>query len=118
MFRKWKTVTVTASVSVLMLLGVSMAPHAAELHNGCANSHATIATATNAPLAAASAKEVAAAPQKQHKSVLDAEALERPLSYFKDVASSEDEEADIDVRSGAVVLALKALIATLLSTII
>ncbi|MHC2993000.1 hypothetical protein OB13_15955 [Pontibacter sp. HJ8] len=118
MLRKYKTVFVTASMSAIMLLGIFSAPHAAELQNGCATAH-TAASPANTPSTAATTNGPAtAAPQKQHKSVLDAEALESPLSYFKDAASSEEEETEMAVRSGVIMQALKALVATLLSTII
>ncbi|EJF09620.1 hypothetical protein [Pontibacter sp. BAB1700] len=55
---------------------------------------------------------------KKQKSVLDADALDSPFSFFKDLTSSdEDESSDVTVKSSTVILALKALAATLLSTI-
>jgi hypothetical protein len=119
MLRKYKTVFVTASVSAIMLLGILTGPHAAELQNGSVTAH-TAATPTANTSSATATTDVAAspAPQKQQKSVLDDEALESPLSYFKDAASPEEEDTEMAVRSGMIMQALKALVATLLSTII
>lgn len=54
------------------------------------------------------------------KSVLDAEVLASPITYLKKALSSDDEEqSDSDVESGdTIVIAVKALVATLLSTIL
>lgn len=53
------------------------------------------------------------------KSVLDADMLERPLAFFKNSFSPEEEDDDaIFSHSTTVVIAVKALIASLLSTII
>ena len=102
-----------------MLLGLATAPYAAELHNGCATSQVVVETA-NAPVAAVSVDNTATSPtpEKKQKSALDAEALESPLSLFKDIASSDEEDSEMSVKPGMMVMALKALIATLLSTII
>ncbi len=55
------------------------------------------------------------------KSVLDAEALESPISFFKDMLSSNEEEDNDKAAAspaGPALIAVKGLVATLLSTII
>ena len=105
-----------------MLLGLATAPHAAELHNGCTTNQAAVVEATTVPVATASvdntANTASPAPEKKQKSVLDAEALESPLSLFKDITTNDEEESEMSVKPGMMVMALKALVATLLSTII
>ena len=121
MLKKWKTTSAIVSLSAIMLLGLVTAPHAAELHNGCAANQAAVEP-TKAPVATVSADNTAnttsPAQEKKQKSVLDAEALESPLSLFKDITSSDEEESEMSVKPGVMVMALKALVATLLSTII
>lgn len=51
------------------------------------------------------------------KSVLDAEVLDSPLAYFKEAFTPEDENNDSDA-APALVNTVKALVATLLSTVI
>lgn len=53
----------------------------------------------------------------REKSVLDAEVLESPMAYFKNAFSSEEDSAEAAPSSDAVMLTVKALVATLLSTI-
>lgn len=113
MLKSWKSISVTASLAALLLLGVTTTPNAAQLQNGNASSQTTMATdapATNTTTAKP------ATTQKQ-KSVLDADVLESPFSFFKDMSSADEDESEVNVRPSAVVLALKALAATLLSTI-
>ncbi|MCX2740640.1 hypothetical protein [Pontibacter anaerobius] len=63
-------------------------------------------------------KPKTATTKPHEKSVLDADVLESPLAYFRDAFSSEEEESDTATGTSAVVVTLKALIATLLSTVI
>lgn len=90
-------------------------PRAAELQNGTA----TTETVTTAPAVGTAAATTTAheTPPKKQKSVLDAEALESPFSFLKESPSADEEDADMSISSNTVVLALKALAATLLSTI-
>jgi hypothetical protein len=113
MLRSWKSISVTVGLAALLLLGVTTMPNAAQLQNGNASTQTTIvadAPATNAT----SAKP---AVSKKQKSVLDADVLESPFSFFKDMSGSDEDESEVNVKPSAVVLALKALAATLLSTI-
>jgi hypothetical protein len=54
------------------------------------------------------------------KSVFDADMLERPLSFFRNSYDSEDDNDDSSLfsHSTTIIIAFKALIASLLSTII
>lgn len=122
MLKKWKSVSVTTVLSATLLLGITAAPYAANLNNG----KATIETYTIAetpaqavsPVTTGNTAKPAEEPKKQ-KSVFDADALQSPFSFLKDAASGSDEEDnDIAAKSSMIVLALKALAATLLSTII
>jgi hypothetical protein len=63
-------------------------------------------------------KPKATTTKPRERSVLDAEVLESPLAYFRDAFSSDGDESDSATGSNAVVVTLKALIATLLSTVI
>ncbi|PVY40404.1 hypothetical protein [Pontibacter virosus] len=119
MLKKWKSLSVTAGLATILLLGVTIAPNAAGLNNGKTTSEAAavVAPDTNTATAATTDGTKPSAPKKQ-KSVLDDDVLESPFSFFKELASgSDDEESDVTVKSSTVVLALKALAATLLSTI-
>ncbi len=49
--------------------------------------------------------------------MLDAEVLESPIAYLRDAFSGEEDATDAPVNTGAVMLTVKALVATLLSTI-
>lgn len=120
MIETWKTISATASLSAVLLLGSVTAPLAADPNNGAASTQSTVES-TTAPAAATPAdkstdKTAVATPKKQ-KSVLDAESLESPLSFFRDITSPDEDDSDITVKPGAMMLALKALVATLLSTI-
>ncbi|MFD3002930.1 hypothetical protein ACFS7Z_21365 [Pontibacter toksunensis] len=71
---------------------------------------------------AAAANDPAKGKQKvttkpRDKSVLDAEVLESPIGYFKNAFSSEEDSSEAAPSSNAVMLTVKALVATLLSTI-
>jgi hypothetical protein len=71
-------------------------------------------TSTNKP--AAKAKTKSSATRVSDKSVLDAEVLDSPLAYFKEAFTPED-ESDNNV-APALMNTVKALVATLLSTVI
>ena len=120
MLKKWKSLSLTAGLATILLLGVTTTPNAADLNNGKAAAEATVAVApdTNATTATETNNAKPSNPKKQ-KSVLDAEVLESPLSIFNDFSSGSDEEdaSNMTVKSSTIVLALKALAATLLSTI-
>ncbi len=122
MHKKWKSVSVTTVLSAALLLGITAAPYAANLNNGKATTETNAlaeAPAQTAPTTATTGNTAkpAEAPKKQ-KSILDADALQSPFSFLKDAAGgSDDENNDIAAPSSMVVSALKALAATLLSTI-
>ncbi|MBX0334363.1 hypothetical protein K3G39_14060 [Pontibacter sp. HSC-14F20] len=120
MLKKWKSLSVTASLATILMLGVTTTPNAADLNNGNTTPEATTIVAPEAntnPLPLTD--EIKPLAPKKEKSVLDADVLESPLSFFKDLSSrsEEEESSDLTVKSSTIVLALKALAATLLSTI-
>ncbi len=121
MHKKWKSISVTTVLAATLLLGVSATPNAAHLSNGNTTTEAVNTTTATTPVATtgtAASNETKPSTPKKQKSVLDADVLESPFSFFKDLSSgSEDDDTDVTVKSSAVVLALKALAATLLSTI-
>jgi hypothetical protein len=114
MIKSWKTISVSASLAALLLVGAVTTPRAERLQQGAATSQATAVSSTNA---AAQTNTTKPDTQKKHKSILDADVLENPFSFFKDVTTSDEDESDLNVKPSTVVLALKALAATLLSTI-
>lgn len=63
-------------------------------------------------------KPKATSVKPRKKSALDAEVLESPLAYFRDAFTSEEDETDTASGAGIVVITLKALVATLLSTVL
>ncbi|TXK51991.1 hypothetical protein FVR03_02610 [Pontibacter qinzhouensis] len=61
------------------------------------------------------------AAKSQQRSVLDAEALESPITYFKDMMASDadnDDDKATAAPAAPLLIAVKGLVATLLSTII
>ncbi|ARS36968.1 hypothetical protein CA264_16895 [Pontibacter actiniarum] len=89
------------------------------------NSNTTPANATVAQQSAEQQNEDKATKAKpktaikpREKSVLDTDVLESPVAYFRDAFSSEEDGTGSTApKSGVVMITLKALIATLLSTV-
>lgn len=126
MLKKWKSLSLTAGLATILLLGATTTPSAADPNNGksATETSAVETTVTVAPETSANTatdtNNAKASNSKKQKSVLDAEVLESPLSIFNDFSSGSDEDEDasnMTVKSSTIVLALKALAATLLSTI-
>lgn len=111
------SISVTASLAALLLFGAATAPGAAELQNGNASAQTTAVATTDASVANSNASTAKSDTPKKQKSILDADVLESPLSFFKDLSASDDDDSEVNVKPSAIVLALKALAATLLSTI-
>jgi len=127
----------TAMIAILLLC-MAQAPVTMASTNATAAAQATASTSpqvnattqidpathqANAKVASANAPAAAkpkskAVTKPREKSILDADVLDSPMSYLRDAFSTEGEDADIPVRSGAVTVAVKALVASLLSTII
>ena len=86
--------------------------------NGTAIAQAVVVAEDNGPTskAAPKAKAKPAAAKMRDKSVLDADVLDSPLSYFREAFTPEEEKADSDT-TPAMLNTVKALVATLLSTI-
>lgn len=112
-------------MAAMVLLCMVLVPAAQANTNNNGNSAATqhteaqqatpVVAPGNAPATKAKPK---AATQPRQKSVLDAEVLESPFEYFRNAFSSEEDEADVAPNSGTVMITVKALVATLLSTIL
>ena len=125
MAKLWHPYRIALPVVALLLILAASAPMVSR-HNDCQVSSACTSTTPGANCKSSAETTAAVASKetvkpRQKKSVFDAEALERPISFFKDIISSDgdnDEERDIAPQADKLVLAVKALAATLLSTII
>ncbi|MBC5994059.1 hypothetical protein [Pontibacter cellulosilyticus] len=132
MRKLWQPVREFLPIAAILLLCLIVVPVAQANGNGNGNGSngattatvqqnttpATTTTAASAETAkVAKAKPKAPATKPQNKSVLDTEVLDSPIGYFKKAFTSEEDEADATANNGAVMITVKALIATLLSTI-
>jgi hypothetical protein len=113
---------ITLAVMVLWCFAASfttLASNGSENGSFTANSTTAQTSLTEAPLNKQKKTEVKSKTTKaQNKSVLDADVLASPISYFKNAFFNEDEDTDSDSSSSStMVIAIKAIIATLLSTI-
>ena len=111
-----------AAVIVLCLVVVPCA-QANTNNNGSSTPAATHQTSPQPTAAAApdgtkTTKAKPKATKPASKSVLDDEVLDSPIAYFRDAFSAEEENLDATPSSGAVMMTVKALVATLLSTIL
>ncbi len=104
----------------MILLSANYAPVAQASHNN--NPNVIAAQQNSSPAAETSktkpnpkAKAVASKPSEI--SVFDSEVLNSPINYLKKAFASEEEDTDTTSNNSAVVITVKALIATLLSTI-
>ncbi|WP_242921901.1 hypothetical protein [Pontibacter liquoris] len=123
----WQPVRVLTALAVVVLLCFAPAAVAIASTNGTAAPQAAAQTGpapTTAPVVTngtptAAKPKPKAVTKPRERSVLDAEVLDSPIAYLRDAFSSEEEEeADVPVRSGAVMMTVKAMVAALLSTII
>jgi hypothetical protein len=113
-------------IAALVLLCMFMVPAAQANTNSNGNSTASTqhTEAQSSTVAVAASDEAPAkakpkaANKPRQKSVLDAEVLESPIEYFRNAFYSEEDEADVAPNSGPVMITVKALVATLLSTIL
>ncbi|PTX22496.1 hypothetical protein C8N40_101320 [Pontibacter mucosus] len=128
MSKSWGKVREFLPMAAVLLLCMLVMPatqaYAEDTHNGATTT--TVVTAeqqTQPQPGTVDKKSNAESPKKpatskpQDKSVLDAEVLESPLAYFRNAFTPEDEESDAATGTSAVVVTIKALIATLLSTV-
>ncbi|RIJ37569.1 hypothetical protein [Pontibacter oryzae] len=131
MIRTWgqvRELTFMAAIVLLCLLVIPVAQAHAEVLPASINGTTAVTATTqqnNATLQQASEQKGQDTPKPKakpstkprDKSVLDTEVLESPLAYFRDAFGSEEEDSDSSAKSGAVMITLKALMATLLSTV-
>jgi len=103
-------------VAAVLLLCLTAMP-AAEANNGSSSQKAATVEQQDANK---QTKQPAATPKPRQKSILDADVLDRPLSFFSNPYTSDEDDDSDDMFSHTttVVVAVKALIASLLSTII
>lgn len=127
MSKLWQPFREFLPIAAVILLCMIIVPVAQANDNSGATTAATVAqaapqsTATTAAAAdspkTTKPKAKVAATKPRDKSVLDTEVLDSPISYFKHAFSSEEDDASASSNNGAVVITVKALVATLLSTI-
>lgn len=110
------------SIAAVVLLCITATPDAYANNNGAS---VTPAQNTEASIGSNGAQDkkhtqTKAAQKPGQKSIFDADVLERPLSYFRNSLSSDEDKDDDDMLSygNTVIIAIKALLASLLSTII
>lgn len=108
--------------TIALLCMIVMPTTQAHASNGNGNNGSTTTAAPQQAPEQQKASATKATPAKKttkprEKSVLDSEVLESPISYFRDAFSSGEDESDTASRSSAVVITVKTLIATLLSTV-
>ena len=113
---QWQQFRLFIPVAGVALLLSLPCPYALA-NNGPAAAQTTTTTEDNGTTSKAGAKPKTkpVAAKTRDKSVLDADALDSPLSYFKE-AFTPEEDKEID-GSPTLVNTVKALVATLLSTI-
>ncbi|WP_299758703.1 hypothetical protein [uncultured Pontibacter sp.] len=111
-------------VAVLLLCMLVMPATQAHAENSNNGSSATtiqqqhVQPTTEQKAAANNPKPKATSVKPREKSALDAEVLESPLAYFRDAFTSGEDESDTASGAGVVIITLKALVATLLSTVL
>ena len=130
MINLWQPVRTLAAVAAILCLCMVQAPVAASGTNGTAPTQTTTPTSPQTDSATpqadakvATATGTAAKPKAvtkpSEKSILDADVLDSPMSYLRDAFSTaESENVETTAHSGPIMMTLKALIASLLSTII
>ena len=109
-------------IAAVALLCLTAAPDA-HANTGSSSSVTPTQTteATTGSKESQDSKSPKAAQKPSQKSIFDADVLERPLSYFKNSFSSDndnDDDDDMLSHGNTVIIAIKALLASLLSTII
>lgn len=127
MLRTWGQVRELSLMAAIVLLCIFVIPVAqahAEVLPTPTNGATVTTQQNNTQQQASEQKETNAAKPKtkttarpRDKSVLDTEVLESPLAYFRNAFGSEEEETNSSAKSGVVMITLKALMATLLSTV-
>lgn len=111
-----------AAVLLLCMIIVPAAQASTGNNGGAATATAQQAVVPSAAAVVSDDTDTAKARQKvstkpREKSILDTEVLESPMAYFRNAFFSEEDSADSSSSSGAIMITVKALVATLLSTI-
>lgn len=107
------------TVLTVIAIGVMSVPATAHQNQNGAQTHQNCPLDPNGATTVEPAKDnsKASAAKANQKSIFDADVLESPFSFFKD-ANAENDNADAAPQMNAVIIAVKALIATLLSTVL
>ncbi|WP_439880768.1 hypothetical protein ACSX1A_16635 [Pontibacter sp. MBLB2868] len=123
----WQHVRGFMLLAVIILLSSFAIPAAQANGNGNGSTTTTTvqpqstqqsnATAVNAGDQKGTKPKAKVTTKPRNKSVLDAEVLDSPIAYFKNAFTAEEDDSEAAPNSGAVMITVKALIATLLSTI-
>ena len=124
MFKSWEKVRDLFPMAAILLLCMLVMPATQAYADTDTNNQPATTTVDQAQAQPTAEKEPATKAAKKpatakpsDKSVLDAEVLESPIAYFRNAFSSEEEETDTVTGTNVVVVTIKALIATLLSTV-
>lgn len=117
----WQQMREYLPMAAVLLLCMIIVP-TAQAGTGNSGGAATTQQATAAVAAISDDTNPEKAKQKvstkpRERSILDTEVLESPMAYFKNAFSSEEDSSDAASSSSALMIAVKALVATLLSTI-
>ncbi|MCC9135742.1 hypothetical protein ACFSKU_17100 [Pontibacter silvestris] len=112
MLKLWQSVRLLVPVIAVMLLCSSFVPNAT---TACKDIKACTCTRTQTVLTTATQDKAPA--KKGRKSVLDADVLDHPLSFFQD-SFAEEAESGVSEHYRTLMLTVKTLVASLLSTII
>ena len=120
----WQQLRDYVPVAAVLLLCIVVVPtaQASTNNNGGASTTATTQQTGSQSTVVANDTNPAKGKQKvsnkpHEKSILDTEVLASPVEYFRSAFSSEEDSSDAAPSSNAVMLTVKALVATLLSTI-
>lgn len=114
----WQQMRVLLPVAAIALL-LSFSLPLASAHNGAVTTQTTTVNEDqNTTTKTTKVKAKPATAKARDKSVLDADILESPLSYFKEAFTPDEEDKDNEDNTATMVNTVKALVATLLSTVI
>ncbi|AKD02750.1 hypothetical protein POKO110462_00450 [Pontibacter korlensis] len=125
MFKAWEKVRDFLPMAAVLLLCMLVMPATqayADNNNGSSATTTTVQTQVVQPgqetkAGTDKARPKPTATKPQDKSVLDSDVLESPLAYFRDAFTPEEEDSNDASGAGVIMITIKALIATLLSTV-
>ncbi len=119
MINLWQHIREFIPMAAVIALCLIVLPTAQATTTRCTTATTQQTTATLSGSGIKKAEPQKDKPKADSKSVLDAEVLASPFTYFRNAFFSEEsEERDVTANPGVLMLAIKALFATLLSTIL